>query len=287
MSLQTNKLDVKTSYKNKKILEKEIPKLNQNEFQEVFNIIRQNNSSKYSENSRGVYVNLKFLDDETISKIISFIQYTKNYRKDIAEKKKVEKFTEEKKNNNTTYKGYTLDKQSIESELLRLKTKKNENFTFQNFLDKLSVTNIKQFEKTESKINYPQLKNSKAKFAGVKARVLKKCRDVNKNSLDLPFIPTDSVSLDDKTSIYSYDSDDESTVIKYRKKIKFNNLINKDIECEDYLDENNQYDDNQDECVNNDNPHNEDDGNNDNLSDNDDNDNNLYVEDSESDTNDF
>ena len=30
---------------------KEIPKLNQNE-QEVFNIIRQNNSSKYSENSR-------------------------------------------------------------------------------------------------------------------------------------------------------------------------------------------------------------------------------------------
>lgn len=287
MSLQTNKLDVKTSYKNKKILEKEIPKLNQNEFQEVFNIIRQNNSSKYSENSRGVYVNLKFLDDETITKIINFIQYTKNYKKNIEENKKVEKNTEEKKKNQICYKGYTLDKESIETELLRLKTKKNENFTFQNFLDKLSITNIKQFEKTESKINYPQLKNSKAKFAGVKARVLKKCRDVNKNSLDLPFIPTDNVLPDDKTSIYSYDSDDESRIIKQSRKPKFNNLMNKDIESEDYLDENSQYDENNDECNNNDNSDklHQDNAIDENLSD--DGDDNLYIENSESDSNDF
>tara|TARA_B100000401_G_scaffold438415_1_gene386916 strand:+ start:7332 stop:8192 length:861 start_codon:yes stop_codon:yes gene_type:complete len=286
MSLQTNKLDIKTSYKNKKLLEKEIPKLNQNEFQEVFNIIRQNNSSKYSENSRGVYINLKFLDDETITKIINFIEYTKNYRKNIEEKKKVEKITDEKKNNNIDYKAYTLDKESIETELLRLKTKKNENFTFQNFLDKLSITNIKQFEKTESKINYPQLKNSKAKFAGVKARVLKKCRDVNKNSLDLPFIPTDNVSLDDKTSIYSYESDDESRIIKHRKKSKLNNLINKDMESEDFLDENSEYNDNQDECNNNVND--DDDNNNVNQSDDEEDDeDNLYIEESESDSNDF
>lgn len=285
MSLQTNKLDVKTSYKNKKILEKEIPKLNQNEFQEVFNIIRQNNSSKYSENSRGVYINLKFLDDETITKIINFIQYTKNYRKNIEEKKKVEKTTEEKRSNNENYKGYTLDKESIETELLRLKTKKNENFTFQNFLDKLSITNIKQFEKTESKINYPQLKNSKAKFGGVKARVLKKCRDVNKNSLDLPFIPTDNVSLDDKTSMYSYDSDDESRINKHSKKSKLNKLISKDIESEDFIDETSQYNENQDECLNNDD---EDDNEVQTIqSDDDDADDNLYAEDTESDTNDF
>lgn len=285
MSLQTNKLDVKTSYKNKKILEKEIPKLNQNEFQEVFNIIRQNNSSKYSENSRGVYINLKFLDDETITKIINFIQYTKNYRKNIEEKKKVEKTTEEKRSNNENYKGYTLDKESIETELLRLKTKKNENFTFQNFLDKLSITNIKQFEKTESKINYPQLKNSKAKFGGVKARVLKKCRDVNKNSLDLPFIPTDNVSLDDKTSMYSYDSDDESRINKHSKKSKLNKLISKDIESEDFIDETSQYNENQDECLNNED---EDDNEDQTIqSDDDDADDNLYAEDTESDTNDF
>lgn len=283
MSLQTNKLDVKTSYKNKKILEKEIPKLNQNEFQEVFNIIRQNNSSKYSENSRGVYINLKFLDDETITKIINFIQYTKNYRKNIEDKKKVEKTTEEKKSNNENYKGYTLDKESIETELLRLKTKKNENFTFQNFLDKLSITNIKQFEKTESKINYPQLKHSKAKFAGVKARVLKKCRDVNKNSLDLPFIPTDNVSLDDKTSMYSYDSDDESRINKHSKKSKLNKLISKDIESEDFIDEPSQYNENQDECINNE----DEDDDEDQTIQSDNDDDNLYAEDSESDTNDF
>ena len=116
-----------------KKLEKEILKLNQNEFQEVFNIIRQNNSSKYSENSRGVYINLKFLDDETITKIINFIQYTKNYRKKYRRKKRKKATRRKSRSNNENYKGYTLDKESIETELLRLKTKKNENFTFQNF----------------------------------------------------------------------------------------------------------------------------------------------------------
>ena len=187
MSLQANKINYRQSYKNKKILEKEIPRLNQNEYQEVFNIIRQNRQSKYSENSRGVYINLKFLDDITIQKIIKFIDYTKNYKKSLIDKNDTSKNTSLKKNNTIDYNKYTLDKTSIESELQRLKTKKNENFTFQNFLDKLSVTNIKQFEKNESKIQYPQLKNSKAKFQGVKARVLKKCRDVNKSLLDLPF----------------------------------------------------------------------------------------------------
>ena len=51
---ETNKINIK----NKKFLEKEIPKLSSNEHNEIFNIIR-NNSSKYSENSRGVYINLK------------------------------------------------------------------------------------------------------------------------------------------------------------------------------------------------------------------------------------
>ena len=86
MSLQANKINYRQSYKNKKILEKEIPRLNQNEYQEVFNIIRQNTQSKYSENSRGVYINLKFLDDITIQKIIKFIDYTKNYKKSIIDK---------------------------------------------------------------------------------------------------------------------------------------------------------------------------------------------------------
>ena len=121
---------------------------------------------------------------------------------------------------------------------------------------------------------------------------MKKCRDVNKNSLDLPFIPTDNVSLDDKTSIYSYDSDDESGVIKHRKKTKLNNLINKDMESEDFLDENSQYNDNQDECSNNinhgDDDEDDDDNNTVNQSDDEDDDeDNLYVEESESDSNDF
>ena len=68
------------SIKERKLLEKEIPKLSKNEHNELFNIIR-NNSSKYSENARGVYINVKYLDKKTIDKIIEFIEYTKKIRK--------------------------------------------------------------------------------------------------------------------------------------------------------------------------------------------------------------
>lgn len=200
MSLES-KVPVKLSHSKKKFLQKEIPKLNKNEHQEIFNIITQNSDAKYSENSRGVYINLKFLDISTIERIIEFIKYTK------VSKNKLEKTPIDKKENskdntsnssdNST--GVTLSKESIEKELLRLKEKKNENFVFQNFLDKLSISNIKQFSKDDDgeKMVFPQLKHSKIQLDGVKARLMKKCRDVNKTGTDLPFIPTDDVESDD------------------------------------------------------------------------------------------
>ena len=104
----------------------------------------------------------------------------------------------------------TLTKDTIEKELLRLKEKKNENFVFQNFLDKLSISNIKQFSKDEEgeKMVFPQLKHSKINLDGVKARLMKKCRDVNKTGTDLPFIPTDDIESDD-LSINNDDNDEE------------------------------------------------------------------------------
>ena len=84
MSYQSE-IESKINLKNKKYLEKEIPKLTSNEHNEIFNIIR-NNSSKYSENSRGVYINLKFLDNDTINKIKEFILYSKNSKKNICTK---------------------------------------------------------------------------------------------------------------------------------------------------------------------------------------------------------
>lgn len=211
MSLES-KASIKLSHSKKKFLQKEIPKLNKNEYHEIFNIIKQNADAKYSENSRGVYINLKFLDILTIEKIIKFIKYTKMQKNKLekpeSNKKNSLKDTNSDSSDNSTR--ITLTKDTIEKELLRLKEKKNENFVFQNFLDKLSISNIKQFSKDEEgeKMIFPQLKHSKINLDGVKARLMKKCRDVNKTGTDLPFIPTDDIESDD-LSINNDDNDEE------------------------------------------------------------------------------
>ena len=229
MSLES-KASLKLSHSKKKFLQKEIPKLNKNEHQEIFNIIKQNTDAKYSENSRGVYVNLKFLDITTIEKIIDFIKYTKlqknKLEKPELDRKKLNKDIHSESSDNSTR--ITLTKDTIEKELLRLKEKKGENFVFQNFLDKLSISNIKQFSKDEQgeKMIFPQLKHSKIQLNGVKARLMKKCRDVNKAGTDLPFIPTDDIESDD-LSINEEEKEDKSEINEksnIEKLIKINNI---------------------------------------------------------------
>ena len=241
MSLES-KPTHKLSHSKKKFLQKEIPKLNKNECHEIFNIIKQNSDAKYSENSRGVYINIKFLDIDTLEKIISFINYTKEQKNKLGE----QDFEPKNMNNDSLSRDIdnsnriTHTKDSIQKELLRLKEKKNENFVFQNFLDKLSISNIKQFTKTESgenRLTFPQLKHSKIQLEGVKARLMKKCRDVNKCGTDLPFIPTDDIESDD-TDINKNKIDNEvlkdeevveeviEEVIEEESKLNIETLIN-------------------------------------------------------------
>lgn len=184
----------KVSYKQKKQLEKDICNLTSNEHTEILNIIR-NNNQKYSENNAGVYINLKYVDENTISKIIEFVSFCKQSKdqeddKDDGKKKNNKK---KKKPKNILGKNFTMDKDEVTSQLERLKGKKQENFSFQNYLDKLSITNIKTFKKNE-KIVYPQLKQPKKKWEGVGERLLKKCRDVNRIQ-DNKY--TDTISEDD------------------------------------------------------------------------------------------
>ena len=168
----------KVSYREKKQLEKDIVNLTTNEHTEILNIIR-NNNQKYSENNAGVYINLKYVDEDTIRKIIDFVTFCKKNKDEDKEENKQKKTNKNKKATNILGKNFTLNKEEVTSQLQRLKDKKPENFSFQNFLDKLSITNIKQFKKNE-KIVYPQLKQTKKKFEGVGERLLKKCRDVNR-----------------------------------------------------------------------------------------------------------
>ena len=169
----------KVTYKEKKQLEKDICNLTSNEHTEILNIIR-NNNQKYSENNGGVYINLKYIDENTIAKIIEFVSFCKQTKeeddKDDGKKNNKKK---KKKKKNLLGKNFTMDKNEVTAQLERLKGKKQENFSFQNYLDKLSITNIKTFKKNE-KIIYPQLKMPKKKWEGVGERLLKKCRDVNR-----------------------------------------------------------------------------------------------------------
>ena len=66
---------------------------------------------------------------------------------------------------------------------------------------------------------FPQLKHSKINLDGVKARLMKKCRDVNKAGTDLPFIPTDDIESDD-LSINNDDNDNEEEKDEHKEKDK-------------------------------------------------------------------
>jgi hypothetical protein len=192
----------KLSQKNRELLKKEISNLTYTELSEVFNIIR-NNTDKYSENNNGVFINLKYIDDSTINKIWEFINFSKK-NKIILDTNKLDTTNIKKKNNISEIKNSTfLDKNYIHNELNRIKNLKDNSFSFPSFLEKLSTTNLKQFNSSD-KINYPSLKNSKTRFEGVKARILKKCRDVNRNIWD-------NTNLNQNDNVTNDNEDDETT----------------------------------------------------------------------------
>ena len=86
----------KVSYREKKQLEKDIVNLTTNEHTEILNIIR-NNNQKYSENNAGVYINLKYVDEDTIRKIIDFVTFCKKNKDEDKEENKEKKTNKNKK----------------------------------------------------------------------------------------------------------------------------------------------------------------------------------------------
>ena len=205
------------TYKHKKQLEKDITNLSSNEYNEILNIIR-NNKQKYSENIGGIYFNLKYINESTIQKIIEFVKFAKSNKMLIKKKQEADKKNKIEKQilpkiNKNIGKKYTLDQNSIQDELFRLKNKKKENFSFQNFLDKLSVSNIKTFKKNE-KIIYPELKEIKMNYSDLSERILKKCREVNKRDFYSYFSYNDSDDEDDNNT------DNYKTNTKYEKNLK-------------------------------------------------------------------
>lgn len=185
----------KNNSKSRELLKKELANLSYTQLCEVFNIIRVD-TDKFTENNNGVFINLKFINDDTIRKVWDFIEFSKNNVID-------DRLGNNKEKNiyrsNHVSDSFTMAKEDIQLELNRIKNIKNENFSFQNFLDRLSSNNLKNFPNDGSdKIHYPSLKTIKYKFEGTKARLLKKCKDANNNSFESNFTNSLEINYNDE-----------------------------------------------------------------------------------------
>lgn len=209
LNQSANILTIKSKTKLREYVKKEISNLSHSEFCEVFNIIR-HTTNKYTENKNGVFINLKYLDDDTIVKIKDFIEFSKANKANLLREISDNKYSKIDSNCNNTNQ-FTMDKEFIQNELNRLKIMNNDHFSFQNFLEKLSFSNHKEFPQSEKVYNYPTLKTSKMKLEGVKGRLFKKCREINRFTNDLDNIVSFSEDLnkwDESQNKYIDDEDD-------------------------------------------------------------------------------
>jgi hypothetical protein len=217
-------------YRSKDNLKKELSTLSISEYQEVFNILRNDNIT-YTENKNGVFINLKNVNDNTVDKIFQFIEFSKDNKKkleilDVKQKEHIKNT-----NINKQSRTYIMDVHNddiisnLEDGYTNKKLLPVENFTFQNFINKFTITNMKLFPENE-KIIYPNLKQSKCNFTGVKYRLLKRCRDISKSTSDkftnLLFFEMEDGQLDTKNPIIqdndilfddndNYDKSDDDT----------------------------------------------------------------------------
>jgi hypothetical protein len=206
-------------------LKKELNGLAITEYQEIFNIIKKD-TSQYTENKNGIFINLKNLNENTINKISHFINYCKHNKKnlEVLEEKQNEEIRNANINNNNKSYIINIDDANIMTSIddISLKDKKinaNESFTFQNFIDKFMITNMKMFpENKDERIIYPNLKQFKCNFTGVKYRLLKRCREISKSSTDKFMTPLFSEMEDgqlDNKNINDDDLDIETNITPY------------------------------------------------------------------------
>lgn len=199
--------------KDKELLKKNISKLSYNEHCEIFNIIR-GDTDKISENSNGVFVNLKYLKDETLIKISDFVKYCNNNKKknqSIADSN-VAKTIDKKINSENLVQNY--ESYSIDSSESKNKLQSNK-FVFKNYIDKLSLTSTSTFsEETKKqdenlKTNIPSLHYKKLKLSGVRERIMRRCRNISKSQITSK--TADNPKKQDENDIEN-DSNDEPNI---------------------------------------------------------------------------
>lgn len=162
--------------KYKQTLTKNISKLDYNEQCEVYNIIKKD-TDKISENNNGVFINLKYIKDETIQKVNAFVDYCNKNREcmKVEDKKYIEKKNIVLKPNLNI----SNDNLSHDYELFIEDTNQKETFLFKTYMD-----NMNPISKHNKNINI-LIKPNKVKLSGVNARILNKCKHMDKIQEDV------------------------------------------------------------------------------------------------------
>ena len=177
----------------KKKLEKDMKLLDNNEYNEVLNILKKN-QQKYSSNSKGIFFNLKYVDDSAIKDIIKFVEFCKKNK--IYLEEKIDNNTPQDQNLNIKD-NFNNDKLDITIDIeniIKKQSKNNNNFTFQNYIDKISIVPKKEF-KNKQMSKYPNIVNINNEFTGSSNRILKKCKNFESSYTQQRSNETDNANL--------------------------------------------------------------------------------------------
>ena len=168
----------KISLKQKRQLKKDISELGYNEHCEIYNIIRKD-TDKISENSNGIFINLKYIKDETLNRVEDFVHYCKNSKRmsqDYA--LKPQEPTPE-----TFFETSLLHYDDLTEGYESFKKYSQLKMNLAEYFDSVSeISNAKSHSTPSPKSRkYPVLNNKKIKLFGVRERIMKKCRNISKD----------------------------------------------------------------------------------------------------------
>ena len=167
------------SIKKKKKLLESVKNLSNIEYNEIFNIIQENNC-QYSGNNNGIFINLQNVNDEIIDKIFNFLEFIKKKKEELNEKDVVlENIKKDIQVNETEH----FDNNKINN------TQKNETVLSDNDCDdeKINYDKYLCFSSDEDNDleNKLSLKKKKNKYTGKNAKLMKSIKDngdKNKNT---------------------------------------------------------------------------------------------------------
>ena len=167
------------SIKKKKKLLDSVKNLSNIEYNEIFNIIQENNC-QYSGNNNGIFINLQNVNDEIIDKIFNFLEFIKKKKEELNEKDFVlENIKKDIQVNETEH----FDNNKINN------TQKNETILSDDDCEheKINYDKYLCFSSDEDNDleNKLSLKKKKNKYTGKNAKLMKSIKDngdKNKNT---------------------------------------------------------------------------------------------------------